>query len=748
MAKARAWFRDDVSYLTEEEIKIPSDPPGGPDRIAKVRIIDSYSQWISTYGAQFAYTEEIPKVDEADFDFALIVVENDDRVEVLTERFDFTNPPFVPLGSNETTPIEDVFFGRLPIRQASAGDNIASGTLGGFGIQIPDLPEAVDPEKLVIVGLIDDSINIGHLRFRDPNNLSRVDFAWIQDAPWDETTNVPFGRELTGAEISYSIQEHPDDDDALMRELNLIAGEDQPYLPTSLKLRSSHGTHVSDLAAGYDPDEKDAINRRMISVQLPTFASQDTSGASLMTSVIAAARYIFDRALAISNKLKFPIPVVLNFSYGFGGGPRNGRHIVERTLRSMADEYRRETAKIKDSKHPGICAPAELVLPAGNGHLMKTHAAGPTPQPKGAPSLDFDMRIQPDNRSPSFVETWFSAKTKHIEVTVTPPNGVSKTLSVDIPSTYGNEVSLDNDFVLAEPRSDNDQEFDKKTVIARISLDRPNEKPAAAGTSHPYPTIDDGTPFWRVVLALGPSSCLNADQSACPQGIWKVECRGDAHGRGPIRAWIQRDEAVGGFGARGRQAYFDDTVYEDNRFDEIGDVVVTDEGQPESIVKRDGTVSGIATNSAAEAMPLLAIGGALWDSDRAAVYSAAGNDTERSAPHFLAPSDTSRVLTGIHATTTRNGGQVAMGGTSVAAPQVVRCLADALADLSPAAYAAFDARTVLQSKARKVLRPDPQKPERAGNCRIREERVRYDDGLITPHPELVNQVKRRIDRKI
>ncbi len=748
MAKTRAWFHDPTSFLTEEELTLPPDPPGGAVRKGKVRIVDAYSQWVASYGAQFAYTEEIPKVNETDFDFALIIVEGNERIEVLTERFDFSNPPFVPLGGSLSPPIEDVFFGRLPIREASAGTDIASGTLGGFGIQPLPLPDAIDPERLVIVGLIDDSIHIGHRRFRDANNLSRVDFAWIHDAPWDEDSATLFGRELNSAQISSAIQEHPDDDDALMRKLGLIPTEDQPYLPTSLKLRGSHGTHVSDLATGYDPDDEDAVNRRIIAVQLPTFASQDTSGASLMTSIIAAARRIFDRALVMSEFQRIPIPVVLNFSYGFGGGPRNGKHIVERALRSMADEYRRETGKIKRPKHASVCAPAEFVLPAGNGHLLKTHAVGPAPQPDGAPSLDFEMRVQPDDRSPSFVEIWFSAKTKHIEVTVAPPNGVSKTLTVDIPSAYNNDVSLDNDFVLAEPKKDGGQGFEDGTAIARISLDRPNEKPAATGTSHPYPTIDDGTPFWRVVLALGPSSCLKADQPACPQGIWKVECRGDAHGRGPVRAWIQRDEAVGGFGTRGRQAYFDDTVYEDNRFDEIGDVVVTDESQPESIVKRDGTVSGIATNLAGEVKPLLAIGGALWDSDRAAVYSAAGNETERSRPHFLAPSDTSRVLTGIHASTTRNGGQVAMGGTSVAAPQAVRCLADALADLSPAAYATFDARTILQSKAQQVLRPDPQNPERAGNRRIREERVRCDHGLILPHPKLADQIIRRVDRKV
>ncbi|WP_299043850.1 hypothetical protein [uncultured Tateyamaria sp.] len=748
-----------MTYLSEKKVSLPRDTPGDGAKKGRVRVVDAYSQWIARHGAQFAYTEEIPKVAETDFDFALIVIERDERVDFFSERFDFTDPPFLSSSDSESVPIEDVFFGRLPIREASAGPDIAPGSVRVLGSGVPPLPEAASADKLVISGLIDDSINIGHRRFRDADGKSRVDFAWIHDAQWEGQNSVPFGREFTSEVTSQAIQLHPDDDDALMRQLDLIATTDRPYLPTSLKLRGSHGTHVADLAAGYDPDDEKAINHRIIAVQLPTFASQDTSGASLMTSIIAAARYIFDRALEMSDANKVPIPVVVNFSYGFGGGPKNGKHIVERTLRAMAEEYRKETAKIADTPYPGISAPAEIALPAGNGHLSKTHATGPAGQADRAPVLDFDMRVQPDDRSASFVEIWFSAKTKLIEVTVTPPGAVSKTFSFDISGPYDSSVSLANDYVLAEPKQDGGAGFEEGTVIARISIDRPNEKPAGAGHAHQHPATEDCTPFWRVLLALGPSTCLGANQPACPHGIWKVACKGDTHGNGPVRAWIQRDEAVGGFGTRGRQAYFDDTAYENNRFDRFGDVVVRDAGRPESIVKRDGTVSGIATNTVGPDTPLLSVGGALWDSDRAAIYSAAGNDDTLSAPHFLAPSETSGVLQGILGAATRNGGQVAMGGTSVAAPQVARCLAGELSRLNPAKYASFNAIKFLKDdsiadvedpdrKARPVLRPDNDTPERAGNRRVREQRVQNDNGLIKPHPVLEDNIMRDVRRKV
>ncbi|WP_299409993.1 S8 family serine peptidase [uncultured Roseobacter sp.] len=758
MAKIREWFPDPVTFLTEEDITIPAANPAGRDVTGPVRIVDAYSQWISTYGAQYAFTNEIPKDQEKDFNFALVVVERGQDITVLTKEFNFVQPPFVPEQSPQPDPIENVFFGRLPIRAISAGDQVSSGSVKGFR-NLNFLLAFERPEDLVIVGLIDDAIHIGHRRFRDQDGLSRVDFAWIHDAPWAGQNSVPFGREIPGFLTSLAIENNPNDDDALMRELGLIAQEDRPYLPTSLRLHGSHGTHVADLAAGYEPHHSDALHRRIVAVQLPVFASQDTSGTSLMTSIIAASGYIFARALQMSHHYKVPIPVVVNFSYGFGGGPRIGKHIVERALRKQAEAYRRETALIQSSSHGGVRAPAELVLPAGNGHLSQTHAVGPRPAVGTAPELDFQLRVQPDDRSSSFVEIWFSAKTKEVVITVTPPDGGSRSFEFDLSGPYSNQTSLDSDYVLAERRRDGGQSFEAGTVIARLSLDRPNETPPAARKPHKPPKDEDCTPFWRVVLALGPSKCLKTNQLPCPHGIWKVACKGHLDGRGSVQAWVQRDEAVGGFGVRGRQAYIEDANHQNNRFDQLGDVMVTDHGQPESIVKRNGTVSGIATNPANDASPLLTIGGALWDSDRAAVYSSAGNDKKLSAPHFLAPSDSSRILTGINAAATRNGGQVAMGGTSVAAPQVVRCLADKLNSIDPASYASFNAREFLkddtiadpespQRKARPVLRPDPENPERAGNRRVREERVRYKNGLIKAHPDLETQISRGTERKL
>ena len=711
MTSQREWFPDRPEYIS-----VQSDP----DTRAPVtyRITDAYSQWIAKHGAKFAYTEEIPKVHDDDFNYVLVIKEKNGVFEFRFEEFDFRSPPIHHQGAD---PDGSAFLGRLPIRHRAAGITGTFNTQSTF-LNRSNLLDKLDKKRLVIVGLIDDAINLGHRRFRQGKDQSRIDFAWVQDGINPKTrTAVSFGREFTGDDIAEAIQMHPDDDDSLMRYLDLIADPDDPYLPTALRLHASHGTHVGDLCAGMDPFHPDAAHRRIIAVQLPALASQDTSGTSLMASVIAAAIYIFDRALVLSQVVGYPIPVVLNFSFGFGGGPRNGAHIVERAIRSVAEQYRKDTKRIEYDTGKYAMAPAELIMPAGNGHLQRNHARSPN-GPK--PRLDLRMRVQPQDRSSSFLEIWFPERTENIGIVVTTPDGIEKPFSFNTTSSDFGKYTIENDWVLGLPDPKDPNTYKCDTIVARVSIDKPNT------ATNPDRTDDDPTPFWRVVLSLAPTLCQGEDLPFCPHGIWHIHCKGDEKSVGPIRAWIQRDEAVIGFGERGRQAYFDDDIYEDNRFDDIRDVVVTDTGRPASIVKRDGTVSGIATREpCADPGSVITVGGDLWQDNRAAIYSGAGYDEDHSAPHFLAPSEHSRVLGGILATTTRNGGKVALGGTSVAAPQASRLLAEVLQGLNPDEYNMFDAVGRLTELAEEVTRPNGAK-ELAGNAVIRKERVKMDWGHL------------------
>jgi hypothetical protein len=100
-------------------------------------------------------------------------------------------------------------------------------------------------------------------------------------------------------------------------------------------------------------------------------------------------------------------------------------------------------------------------------------------------------------------------------------------------------------------------------------------------------------------------------------------------------------------------------------------VVEVDDGASE--IKRDGTISGLATSDG----EMIVIGGYLKKERRPSPYSAGGPTTgSRVGPDLSAVSDDSVVHQGVIAAGARSGSTVALRGTSVAAPQVARWIAN------------------------------------------------------------------------
>lgn len=715
------WMRDPSNYVVE----IPGNQP--------VDIVDGYSRWIMVHGADFDLTEEVPREHHDDFRYAMLVSNLLDGGIPRPIPYEETRFFQFEFGQNRPEPSQpgvadrDKLVSRLPLRHRNL-------VLPPEDLRTPDYAplDDIEREKLILVGIIDDAINFVHERFRTPDDKSRVDFAWIQDADrmqQEPSPSVPFGREWTNSEINDKIRQFGDcGDDVLLREFDVISAADDPYRPSPVRLRTSHGTHVMDLAAGYDPTNTNAINRRFISVQLPALSTQDTSGAGLIAAIRSAAMYIFDRAKIISEKLEFPVPVVLNLSYGFNGGPRTGLHVIERTLRRLAYNYRRKTAEIIHGSDASaeFGAPVELVIPAGNAHLTRSHAY--KIMKEDVDHFDLNLRLQPSDRTSSYVELWFAETVRNIKLLLTTPAGVECPFEWNDPDGDSQESQ---DRILALPHCD-DQDVDLKTIIARASVDTPNNVPRAFA--------DTGTPFRRLLISFAPTERQDTDRLPAPHGLWKLSISTIASHSHAVNAWIQRDIAVSGFGIRGRQPYFDEGSYEETRHDRFGDLSVYDDPTSGALVIRDNTISGIATNvpeqfaeNEDDAIKSIAVGGHRWDTLGAAVYSAAGQakadqDPELTVPAFTAISDASRVLPGILAAGSKSGSTVMQNGTSVAAPQVVRYLADVLENLPEPDRRDFEGVECLKGIAHPPPRPDEDHEELASNQFIRYQRV--DHGLL------------------
>lgn len=493
----------------------------------------------------------------------------------------------------------------------------------------------------VIVGVIDEGIAFAHALFREPGGATtRVEHFWNQDEPIvgasigaDAPADLGYGLELSKASIDHLLQDCTHAGCVEEEELYRRAGNRQ--VANSV----AHGTHVMSLACGRHP--ADAVDApRIICVQLARRAQLDTSRCSLAVHVLDALRFILARAAAIAAVSKADgIPVVVNFSYAPFAGPHEGSSILEQAIDELIDCWGVD----KDERLLSV------VLPSGNGLLSRCHAR----LALGAyQAQTLRWRVQADDATPSFMQIWLppfeeGKPAQEVEIEVQPPGGEGSPRVV-----HGQVCTLRSDAGVV------------CTIVHadRVELNRRRS----------------------ILVAIAPTvAAFGESKPVAPAGVWKVGIRnaGGAPLNG-IDAWIQRDDSPYGNAARGRQSYFDDPNYV--RRDAVGRDELED--SLASYVKRDGTISAIATGR------LTAVIGGLRRreiSDRSkpltpAPYSARGTaELAASGRRIQKPkalelkiSEDSMVLPGKIGAGVRSGSIAAVNGTSVAAPQKTRQIAD------------------------------------------------------------------------
>jgi hypothetical protein len=526
----------------------------------------------------------------------------------------------------------------------------------------------------VLVGSIDDGIAFGHECFRNADGTTRIESIWLQDGDPPSAFPFDYGRVICkrgprGIDDLLTQSGHAgliDEDKfySLAKVVDFARVEHKP-----VAFRRAHGTHVLDLAAGGKPGE--GPDWPIVCVQLPVATTADTSGASLAVLVVDGIWHILLRSLEISSR---PLPVVINLSHGTIAGPHDGTSHLERAIDDI-------TALWQEA----FGVPVQVVTGSGNSHLARVHARIDKRRFQDDGScVELPWRIQPDDRTPSYVEVWLPHRDTKlpspIELSVVAPNGLESPI-VGRGGTAGSKlVSADG-------------------VLCQVTYEYACQ-PTRRGV---------------FLIVVGPTAALGQDGHAAPvapSGVWRLRLR-DASLKADeyVNAWIQRDDTPYGYPTVGRQSYFDDPHY--RRFDEAGREIEVDHAS--SIVRRAGTMNAIATGESTAV-----IGGVLRKELRPAPYSSGGpverrfgsTRVHRTGPEALAVSDDSLVLAGILAAGTRSGSVVAMNGTSVAAPLVTRWIAQQLA-----AGESGDRRAVAQFAGRDTL---PGKPsvERGGAGRI------------------------------
>jgi subtilisin family serine protease len=505
----------------------------------------------------------------------------------------------------------------------------------------------------VAIGIIDDGIAFAHERFRDAAGGSRVMAIWLQDIERGETgtpnkkgvsdQGVAFGRRLDNGQINELLARHTSDTD-IYRELGLIDFGRNTYNP--LASRATHGTHVLDAAAGYDPanqhsGSQSARLRPILAVQLPSIATLDTSGVTMGSYVLQAVRQI----ILWAEKLGTNVPLVINFSYGLSAGPKDGTHQLERALHELIS-YRNRRAS--------TC----LVLPAGNTYRARTTAR--MTLAKGE-ARTLDWMILPDDQTPNFLEIWLDAElgtrmASPVEVTLTPPGGLpSKAAQL----TKGKLNAL---------------KLDGKSVSAAY-YDAPGDKRS------------------RIFIAVNQTASSDGRVDCAPAGRWRLTIRNRTDQDVSAHFYIQRDNTPMGYRRPGRQSFFDHPeAY--GRDEATGDYNRPDDQK--CPITRLETLSALATTPAGKGnnKGILVVGAAEASGGMLpARYTSSGPTVLRDGPDCSAVTEEGRGHWGVPAAGTLSGSLVRMSGTSVAAPQIVRRIADSFAsDRAPGPPPRIDQR--------------------------------------------------------
>jgi hypothetical protein len=608
------------------------------------------------------------------------------------------------------------------VKQVIVGRAIPADTIYHKALEEPFVEPVVQNDQTdelpVVIGVIDEGLAFVNERFRNSNTNSRVEFAWLQDGANSPGSVFGFGygHELTKWNRTIDGQLVPGIDWLLQRSCNgELVDEDLFYSLAGVTnfgrighkaaaWRISHGTHVMDLAAGYEMASANP-RRHIISVQLPSRVVADTSGLDLEKFLVDAVAYIFDRAERIAKRYNYgtDLPVVVNFSSGVRAGPHDGNSPIERYLDRQI-EARRASGHTPNSDR----LPTQIVLPAGNSFQSRSHACFSFNK-KSDPSNTNEVQwhVPADDKTHSYVEIWLPAnldpdETRKIGLSISAPgcSDFSQKLVADPTNAANASISLRD--------SGNGGSLVCKAYYQSMPVE--NGKIPPASTS--------GGSRGRYLIALVPTAFDGIDATLATAGFWSVSINYDGSEELDIHAWIHWDDAPIGYSRFGRQSYFEDPFYA--KYTDNGEMNELDNER--SALRRTGTINAIATGA-----NIRVVGGYQSSNGRVARYSSADFKGKAERPNYLAASETSNTNLGLLAAGTRSGSAVALNGTSVAAPRVARAIAELMAggksDRQIEEYLKQkarddDTRVTSRSQAKKIGTSSEDLPERKGRGRL------------------------------
>lgn len=242
-----------------------------------------------------------------------------------------------------------------------------------------------------VVGIVDYGMDFVHKNFRNPGGGTRLLAIWDQGGITGAGSPYGYGTEYTQDEINHAL-EQSDPYEALGYE----------PAPDTWDQRGTHGTHVSDIAAGNGRGSEvpglapraDIVFVDVSHADIP-FAGPSVVGSSFGDSVrlVEAIQYIFDKA--------GERPCAINVSLGTNGGPHDGTTLVEEAIDTI----------LRAAPNRAV------VIAASNSFAHGIHAAG-TVAANG--QVDLVWEVSPEDETHNELELWYSGRDRFGVELITP----------------------------------------------------------------------------------------------------------------------------------------------------------------------------------------------------------------------------------------------------------------------------------------------------------------------------------------
>jgi len=505
-----------------------------------------------------------------------------------------------------------------------------------------------------VLVIIDDSFAFLNERFVSDDG-TRFQEIWFQGVPSvDEAGQCHASSRIDCAAINAALAKLDHQSEAEIYA-SPITSRGKTFVPLDfgsdahqpLAFAMSHGTHVASTAIEDFYAATQGEDLLLYGVAVPTSVTAEASGATLGGYLLAAIRqsmmwadagssYAALRQAAQDDCAKASpddaLPLVINLSYGFSAGPKDGssplNKIIARMLAGRNDLGRR----------------TEMVVAMGNGFAQGGVAE--IEHLENDASFEVDWVIHPDDRTPSYLEIF------------------SKTSNGTGDCHFTLEITVPDDAV---------PDFAPKLIASNSGLYRhlvseQNKLMASVSAWTPNPES-----LWeaRAFIALAPSYTLDENSGSVPFGRWRLKVTNRSGRAIDVRAFVQRDDEPGTYTVLAQQSYLDTGRTDEDEAPEEG------ESSHSSIDVTDRYTNSVFTCINSPHVHAVGAGMGLYgDQERngpeiPSPYASSGpRYGTKIGPDCSALVDRSFAFLGLYRAATRSGVDGLMSGSSVAAPRL------------------------------------------------------------------------------